>query len=203
MNDCEHELNKQIRGIQARLTQAENNITNHFTGISMLVKGMLANPFTASPAAIVQNIYNLMPSGMDVLQKLLDQVPVLDMKTLMMNAAAALEDMMEAELNALISMAEEAIDGAIAAAGDMVNSAIATAEAAAIALEDAIAAGIQGPIDAANAALEAANDAVLSAQKTLDDLMANAPDLKMKSKSMIQAQADAAKCKSVGVVISS
>lgn len=198
MDDCSHELNKQIKGIQARLSQAENNITSHFVGTSLLVQALLGTPAAAAGAAM-ESIYNLGSTGFDLMQKLISEIPAIDTKALMMQAAAALEDAMAAELDALVGMVESAIDDAITSAVALVTGTIAALEAATIALEDAVAAEIQGPIDLATAAFNAAENAANSAQAALDSLN----NLKISAPTMIQAQADAASCKSVGMVINS
>lgn len=192
MGSCRHEINAQIKGIQARLSQAENNITSHYVGVSLLVKALADTP-AAAAAAAMESIYNLIPSGFDVLQKLIDQIGPLDTKALMMQAAAALEDAMAAELEALAGMVESAIQGAIDAAMATVEAAIASVEAAAIALEDAVAAGIALPIQMATDALNTAKSAADAAQAVLDKL----GNLKLNAKSLMQTQADAAKCKSI------
>ena len=195
---CEQELNAQLRGIQARLSQAENNITNHFVGTSLLCKALLGTPAAAAGAAM-SSIYSLGAEGFDLMQKLIEQLNPLDTKKLMMQAAAALEDTMAAELEALVGMVESAMDAAIDAAVGAVDAAIATVEAATIALEDAIAAGIEGPILAATAALNAANSAAKSATSALESL----ENLKISSSNMLKAQADAAGCKSISLHITS
>lgn len=199
MQDCNHELNKQIKGIQARLSQAENNISSHFVGTSTLVIAMLANPFTAPSAASVSAIYNLAPGGFDAMQKLIQQISAIDMKALMMQGAAALEDAMAAELDALVGMVNDSIDAAITAAEQTVDASIAAVEAATIALQDAVASDIQSAIDTAQGVLDAAVATADSAAAALSSLL----DIKISAPSMIKAQADAAKCNSVGLVINS
>ena len=189
---CRHEINAQIKGIQARLSQAENNITSHYVGISTLVKALATTP-AAAAAAAVDSFYNLVPSGFDALQKLVDQLGPLDTKALMMKAAAMLEDAMAAELEALAGMVESAIQGAIDAAMGAVEAAIASVEAAVIALEDAVASGVQEAIDLATDALNSAKAVADAAQSALDAL----GNLKLSAKSLLETQADAAKCKSI------
>ena len=61
---CKDELNSQLKGLQARITQAENDINAHYAGISQLTLALAANPFTAASAAASALIYNLNPIGM-------------------------------------------------------------------------------------------------------------------------------------------
>jgi predicted phage tail protein len=133
MANCHQELNTQIKGLQARLSQVEDNITNHFVGVSTAIMGLLANPLTAGSVASVAGIYNLVPAGMAALQQLVKQIGALDPKKIMMEGAVGMLDSMETELAALASMIEDA-------AADILTAAEAAAEAAV----DAVTAAVEG-----------------------------------------------------------
>ena len=68
---CHSELNTQLKGLQARLQQAEDDLNAHYAGISQLALSLAANPFTAGSAAATAAIYNLNPIGMKILRALL------------------------------------------------------------------------------------------------------------------------------------
>ena len=191
-SNCSQEMNKQMQGIMARLSQAENNITNHYTGMSMLVQSMNLNPFTAGSSAVVSSIYNLGPAGMAALQGLIDSINPLDFKLHMMDFAMNLIPNMSLELDSLLASVENMILNQI---NSMVNTLIAAAEAQIIAVENlaiAIASGIQAEIDAAGAALQNAANLVNSLSTALDGLKSH----HITATGSLKAQSDVSKCKS-------
>ncbi len=236
MQDCDHELNKQLKGILARLSQAEDNITSQFAATSLLVQNLLADPITAGGASAVAGIYNMVPAGFAAVQALIKQVGALDYKKLMMEGAATAMDSMEAELDALAAMVETAMTDAIASAESALTSLENAAANAATSTIDALAAlpsevvnqvaglttaitggvtseinsavtllhdamvgigGIPSQIQSSLTALFSAKTAVSSAQDALTSLKGVAAN----ATSMLTSQSDAAKCKSVGMVI--
>ena len=192
------ELNKQIQGIQARLSQAENNITSQYVGTSLLVQGLLASP-AATAGQAVEHIYNMVPSGFDVMQKLVSMVPIIDIKKMMMETATGLIDSMGDELDAIAGSIEAAANAAIETATDLVDSATSAAGGAASALADAVQSGEEAAISAATEASHAANALVTSANDSLTSLI----NFKSKAGAMIQAQAHAAKMTSLNLHITS
>lgn len=114
---CYDELNKQIKSLQSRITQAEDDINAHYVGLSQLVTDLLADPFTSGPAAASAVIYNFSPVGMKLLRELLNAfIPSELQKTmrlLTMLSAASIDD-----------IAEGIVTGAAASALGMVNNGI-------------------------------------------------------------------------------
>jgi len=217
MSNCGQEYNSQLKGIQARLSQAENNITNHFVGVSTAVMGLLANPLTAGSVAALSGIYNLVPAGLQALQNLISEIGALDPKKIMMEAAVALMDNMEAELGALADMAMNAaqaiIDNAIAAVENAITTAtdlIAALPAAvaneAIALTDALASGVLSEIEAATNTLHAAMAGIGGIPVALANALSTvhattiasdaAKNLGVSTNTFFKAQQNVSKCKS-------
>ncbi len=195
---CNQELNIQLKGVLARLSQAENNITNHYVGISMLCDHLLSTP-AASAGAAMKSIYALEASGMSALQNLIHSASSIDAKHIMMMAAAKLQDGMAAELEALKVMAEGALQAAIDDATALVEGTLDAVILAEDALAAAIEAGIAGPIALATAALESAKGAADAAKNSLDSLN----NVSSGASSMLKGQADAANCTSAGLHITS
>ena len=166
--NCTEELNRQIQGLSARLSQAENNITSHYYGISMAIQGLAANPLTAGSVASVAGIYNLVPAGFEMLQQLISNINPADFKKMMMAMAAGLIDTMSAELDA---MADMMIDQAEAML-EMVDGMIGVAEGIVTAAEDTLASTITAignlPADATQQAIDLATAARDTAQSALD-----------------------------------
>jgi len=96
---CHNELNSQLKGLQARLEQAENDINAHYAGISQLALSLAANPFTAGSAAATAAIYNLNPIGMKILRALLSALIPKElqntMRMLTMLSASSIDDLAE------------------------------------------------------------------------------------------------------------
>ena len=96
---CHNELNTQIKGLQARLQQAEDDINAHYTGISQLAMSLAANPFTAGSAAATAAIYNLNPIGMKILRALLNALIPKEvqntMRMMTMLSASSIDDLAE------------------------------------------------------------------------------------------------------------
>ncbi len=223
MSTCTTELNKQIQGIQLRLSQAENNLSATYNGISQLVGAMMANPFTIGPASVMLPIYNLTAIGFNLQQKLVDLIPTIDMKKLMMEMAATLESTMLAELEAVTSAVLGALEGALDAATAMLDAAtsalssavdvaadalsdVGTAEFsldAAIAFgEDVGIAAANTALDVANTALDVANATVATATGTLASAQAVMDAFSEESLTaygFLKGQSDAAKCKSLSL----
>lgn len=179
---CEHELNEQIKGLQARLSQAENNITSHFYATSMLVQGLLSSP-AASAAAIVEDIYNLLPTGFELMQKLIDLVDPGTFKEMMMAMASQVLDGMVAELEGMVTGVVDILEASIAST----EALIVDAEDS---LADAITGGIPAVIDAAQAELDGLTGLLLKQQGGLSNAV-----------SFLTAQANAANCKSGSILI--
>ena len=122
---CHSELNTQLKGLQARITQAEDDLNAHYAGISQLALSLAANPFTAGSAAATAAIYNLNPIGMKILRGLLSALIPKElqntMRMLTMLSAASIDD-----------LAEGIVDSAAAQVVGAVNSGIDAITATAI-----------------------------------------------------------------------
>ena len=153
MANCTGECNKQLQGLAARLSHAEDNITNHFMGVSTLVAGLAANPLTIGSVTALLPTYNSLPSGMELLQLLKDALPDVDaitMKKLMLSASEATMDTLAATMDQVGAVMVSAATSAVSAAEGVVTS---TADSLAAAIQ----AGNQTAINAAQAAHDLAN----------------------------------------------
>jgi hypothetical protein len=192
-------MNRQIQGLQARLSQAENNITSHFYATSMLVQSLSANPLTSGSAAVVAGIYNLIPNGFDLMQKLIAHVSPIDFKALMMINAGDLIAGMSAELDGLVSVVVSNVESQIEMVAAQVVAAGDALATATLDMTTAVAGGIQSEIDAAGATLQQAGDLLDSLNAKHDHLL----NLHMTSVNFLTSQADVSKCKSVNLKITS
>lgn len=190
-SNCSHELNKQIQGLQARLSQAENNIHAQFIGTSQLVAALAGTP-AAAAAVIMGPIYNLEATGFALMQKLKDLIPTIDTKKLMMEMASSLIDSMAAELDALLEAVEASLLAAVNAALDSLNAAISVVTDA----QDALTAAIEGGNALAIAAAEDALDSANSAKNAAQSLFDGAEDALATASNFMKGQANVAKCKS-------
>jgi len=197
-SNCSHELNKQIQGLQARLSQAENNIHSHFIGISQLVNALADTPASAAATAM-QSIYNLQAVGFAALQQLKNLLPEVDTKKLMMEAAGALIDGMAAQLDALVESVEAAATATVNSAMDGLNSAIVNVTNAEAALTSALQGGNPVTILNAQNALDVAKASKLNAQGAVD----TAEEAFAQASNFMRAQANVAKCKSTSLHLSS
>jgi hypothetical protein len=153
MANCTGECNKQLQGLAARLSHAEDNITNHFMGVSTLVSGLASNPLTLGSVTALLPTYNSLPSGMELLQLLKDALPDVDaltIKKLMMSAS-------EAAMDTLAATMDEVGAAMIATATNAVSAAEGVVTSTAASLTAAIQTGNQIAIDAAQAAHDLAN----------------------------------------------
>lgn len=196
--NCSLELNKQIQGLQARLSQAENNITSHYYGISMAIQGLAANPLTSGSVASVSGIYNLLPSGFELLQNLIMQLNPVDFKKFMMNMAASLMGTMEGELVALVDASFASLNGMIAGVEATIVGLEASVASATTALNNAIASGVPSAIASAQATLDGYNAQLANANKTHTGLL----DALAGGTSFLTSQANIAKCKSLSLGLS-
>ena len=114
---CKDELNSQIKGLQARITQAENDINAHYAGISQLALALAANPFTAGSAAATAAIYNFNPIGMKILRSLLNAFIPKELQKMMrmltMLSAASIDDLAEGIADAAAAQVVGSINAAI------------------------------------------------------------------------------------------
>jgi hypothetical protein len=114
---CKHELNSQLKGLQARITQAENDINAHYVGISQLALALAANPFTAASAAATAAIYNLNPMGMKILRALLNALIPKELQKMMrmitMLSAASIDDLAEGIADTAAAQVVGSINAAI------------------------------------------------------------------------------------------
>jgi hypothetical protein len=111
------ELNSQIKGLQSRITQLEDDINAHYSGISQLVLSLSANPFTSASVAASAVIYNLQPMGMKLLRSLLQALIPKElqrtMRLLTMLSAANIEDLAEGMLENIAAQTVGAVNGII------------------------------------------------------------------------------------------
>lgn len=181
MANCKGECNKQLQGLAARLSHAEDNITNHFMGVSTLVAGLAANPLTIGSVTALLPTYNSLPSGMELLQLLKDALPDIDaitMKQLMLSASEAAMDTLAATMDEVGAAMIATATAAVSAAEDVVTS---TADSLAAAIQS----GNQIAIDAAQAAHNLANINLSSAITS-----------KLSISGFMEGQAKISKCKS-------
>lgn len=139
MPNCDYELNRQLQGLEARISSAEDNITAAYTGISALAANLAANPFTtASVAAFMGETFgsfNLTPIGYKLLKEVMTLIPGYDIvKQIQMMDAAALIDSMASQLGATMV-------GAVNQAVDQATIALEAAAMAELAHETAVLAG--------------------------------------------------------------
>lgn len=164
MANCKGECNKQMQGLVARIAQAEDNVANHFKGISDLVERMSTNIFTMASALPSLPTYNGLPSGMELLQTLKDLLPDPDMMRQLMLAKA------ELLMDTLAATMDQIGAAMIAQATAAVTLAESTVLAATDTLEAALLAGEQAPIDAANAAKDLADSALGTAKASFESV---------------------------------
>jgi hypothetical protein len=183
MANCKGECNKQLQGLVSRVAQAEDNVANHFKGVSDLVQHMSTNIFTMPSALPSLPIYNGLPGGMEILQTLKDMIPDPDlMRQLMLVKAELLRDTLAATMDsigaAMIAQATAAVDaaeGVVTSTADSLTAAIAT--------------GNQVAIDAAQAAHNLANINLSSALTS-----------KLSISGFMEGQAKISKCKSKSLI---
>lgn len=167
---CEREANRQLQGLQARLTQVEDDLANTYTALSAMALQMSLVPTTSAVGLPFKAIFTGVPGGLQALQKTLSeltipgiQIPsVDDMKKLALEAAMVLVDSMAAQM---IALTTSLVDQAVAS----VEAAAASVIAAEQALEAAILAGVEAPILAAQAALDVANGTLDAANTLLEN----------------------------------
>lgn len=118
---CHSELNSQIKGLQARIEQAEHDINAHYVGISQLAMSLAANPFTAGSAAMTAAIYNLQPIGMHILRALLHALIPKEientMRMMTMLSAVSIDDLAEG----IVDSAAAQVVGAVNQGIDMIT----------------------------------------------------------------------------------
>jgi hypothetical protein len=125
---CQNELNSQLKGLQARITQAEKDINAHYAGISQLVLSLSSNPFTSASVAASAVIYNLNPIGMKILRQLLEALIPKELQKLMqmitMLSAANIDDLAEGIADSMMAQVVASLNAAIDALGGTLLSEI-------------------------------------------------------------------------------
>jgi hypothetical protein len=195
--NCNLELNKQLQGVMARVSHLENNTISHFYAMSMAIQGLFANPLTTASVASVAGIFNLLPTGFQLLQNLIAELNPADFKKLMMSMAAGLLGEMEAELVGLVNTAFADINAMITSIEGVIVGVEDEITAATTALDAAIHGGIQAEIDAATATLNGLNGKLAGLLKMKGGLL-NALDGGV---NFLTAQAHIAGCKSISLGI--
>jgi prefoldin subunit 5 len=192
---CTSELNRQIQGLQARLSQTENNITSMYYGMSTLVAALAETPAEAA-AAVMAPFYNFTEVGFALVQKFIDLVDPKVFKALMMEMALGLVEGMAAELDALIGSVVASLNALVSG----LNAAIAGLNAQIAAINAQIAAGGLTPEQLAdltgqkNGLLADLADQMARLDKALD-MAATAP-------SLLGAQKNAASCRTISLLLS-
>lgn len=185
---CTKELNKQLKVLQARVTQTENDIIAHHQGISTLVRGLLGTP-AAAAATLVLPFYNFIPNSFNVLQKLIEYLP----------------SPIEMFKKFTFEMAMESIDSMVDILEKIVGQVIPSLQAAVDALVGQIE-GIEGQIHAlerqllsapagAVAGIQSQIDALTGQLDGLYDSLQTATDKLARATNFIQSQIDQAQCK--------
>ena len=117
MGGCKDELNGQLKGLQARITQLEDDVNAHYAGISQLTLALAANPFTAASAATSALFYNLNPLGMKLLRSLLKALIPKELQKMMrlltILSASSIDDLAEGIADAAMAQAVGAINASI------------------------------------------------------------------------------------------
>lgn len=186
MPNCNDELNRQLQGLQARITSAENNITATYAGISQLVQSLSADPFTTFAAIPSLSTFNFTDAGYKIMKELLNMLPGYELfQKIQMMDSAALIDTMSGQLQTL--------------AVTIVNAAIDTAQNA---LQDKLlaeAAYLQGLALGTLSAYDIAQ--LLNAVGTAQEIYAAATNISNNIGGFITAQADISTCKSTALSI--
>jgi hypothetical protein len=117
MPNCNHELNRQLQGLEARIASAEENITSTYAGISQLVAGLAANPITLGSVTASLATFNFTNVGYTIMKKLVELLPGYDLiqQLQMLDAAALLETMADKLGATMVGAVNQAIDEATAA----------------------------------------------------------------------------------------
>ncbi|MCU0734521.1 MAG: hypothetical protein MUF20_03210 [Methylotetracoccus sp.] len=182
---CLKEMNKQLQGLQARVTQAENDIVAHYQGISALVAALADTP-AAAAAAAVSAFYNFEALGFKVLQALVNAIPILDFKELQLELANGLIGFMQAQLVALTDRVLATLLGAV---NTLLSVALAL-EQEVLALEQQLASAAADAKPAIEAQLTIARNNLIASQA---DLQRALDDLET-AKSFMASQKDLAGC---------
>lgn len=199
---CQFELNRQIQGIQARLSQAENNITAHYVAMSTFMEQLIAESEDAGTKAVAAvfkaTVFDHLNTAVFMLyQKLVNLIDPAAFKSLMMEMAAGLIDGMVGELEAIIGQVESVITGAI----DSITSMISDIEAQIAAIEEQL-------LDAANMPAETVEQLTQELEGLSGSLteqigkLTSARSLLKTSTSFLGSQKNAAGCKSATSVLS-
>lgn len=195
--NCKQELNKQLQGLSARLSQAENNITSQFYATSMAIQGLLANPLTAGSVSPVAVIYNLTDVGFKALQGLISQLSPANFKKHMMAMAVGLLDGMALELESVASLALQTIEDSIASVESLINSQLQTIESISTSLANA---KLNGN-DLLIGTLQNQYDVAISTLEGLTGQKGKLLDSKSNLGGFMGAQSDIAKCKSTSFIL--
>lgn len=119
---CQFELNRQMQGVLARLSAAENNITAHYIGMSRLCDALLATP-AGSAGAVMKAFYDFENiSVFPLYQKLIKLVDPAEFKALMMQSAAGLVNGMANELEGIAGKVIDNVTSTITDAMEAIES---------------------------------------------------------------------------------
>lgn len=186
MPNCNHELNRQLQGLEARIASAEENITATYAGISQLVAGLAANPLTLGSVTASLATFNFTNVGYTIMKKLVEMLPGYNLiQQLQMLDAGALIDTMADKLGATMV-------GAVSQAADLATAALAGAVAAEVAHAAAVAEGLLTPPEI-ESLLVAAGQARVA--------YGVAKELEANISGFLQAQVDIGTCKATSVSI--
>lgn len=112
------ELNAQLRGLQARISQVETDIVAHYAGLSQLSLSLAANPFTSASAAASAAIYNFAPVGMNMLRNVMTSLIPKEIMT-----SIRLMSMLNAQtfFDGTVQLATNLIENTLASGVEMIN----------------------------------------------------------------------------------
>jgi hypothetical protein len=192
---CNSELNRQLQGLMARVSQCENNITAHYKGISMLVAALADTP-AAAAAALMAPFYSGFEAGFALVQKLVEQLDPAVFKEMMFEMALGLVDGMAAELEGIIAGVVASLNALI----DSINGVIAGLNAQI----DAINAQLAGTLTSeARALLESQKTTLLGQLNEQMSALQKAMDMAATAPNLLGAQKNAAACKTRSLLMSS
>ena len=191
---CNSELNRQVQGLMARVSQCENNITAHYKGISMLVAALAETP-AAAAAAVMAPFYSGFEAGFALVQKLIEQLDPAVFKQLMLEMALGLVDGMAAEMLGMINGVLDSLNAVIGS----INGAIEALNGQITAINEQLAGTLTTE---ARALLEAEKTTLLGQLAQQNAALQKALDMAATAPSLLGAQANAASCKTASVLLS-
>ena len=177
MSNCSNSANSQLKALHARLDRIDSDLIAHYAGISQLVAGLAANPFTSGSVALSLKTYNFSSVGQQLLSSLVGLIPgVSQFKTLQHLSASQLVDGLASQVESMAasvaSQVANQILSAVQAQADAVlqqaNAVAALAAGIAQGLSEIELAPLRAAVDTANGLLAAANSSLASVRSIAD-----------------------------------